>query len=201
MNAGQRPQFLRVERGTKKLRVLNSSVRRRSYDFCALRTKNPERSAQVWQPHATARFGLTNAGRRAECYDSVRRASDLGRRTKCLGFRGAPSVLNAVTNVYTEYFRPSRSAPGARRVVCFDGGFSLLACDMRLTGRPPGARSFRAMPKIEPHNRDTNGDPAPAFATDAEIEMAERLRHQLEEQRVAPPAAPPPPRARASDGH
>jgi hypothetical protein len=48
------------------------------------------------------------------------------------------------------------------------------------------------MLKIEPHNRDTNGDPAPSFATDAEIEFAGQLRHQLEERYLAPPAATAP---------
>ena len=47
------------------------------------------------------------------------------------------------------------------------------------------------MLKIELHN-DTNGDPAPSFASDAEIQIAEQLRHQLEEQRLAKSAGAPP---------
>lgn len=38
------------------------------------------------------------------------------------------------------------------------------------------------MIKPEPHNHDTGGDPAPTFATDAEIEIADHLRHQLEKR-------------------
>jgi hypothetical protein len=45
------------------------------------------------------------------------------------------------------------------------------------------------MLKIELQNRDTNGDPAPSFATDADIEFAGQLRHQLEERYLAPPVA------------
>lgn len=45
-----------------------------------------------------------------------------------------------------------------------------------------------AMIKPEPHNHDTGGDPAPTFATDAEIEIADHLRHQLEERYLAPSA-------------
>lgn len=48
------------------------------------------------------------------------------------------------------------------------------------------------MLNIELHNRDVNVDPAPSFATDAEIEFAERLRDQLEERYLAPAAAPTP---------
>lgn len=38
------------------------------------------------------------------------------------------------------------------------------------------------MLKIEQHNHDRVDDPPPAFATDAEIEIADQLRHQLEER-------------------
>jgi hypothetical protein len=54
--------------------------------------------------------------------------------------------------------------------------------------------------KIERYNTDTIGDPAPRFATDAEIEIAEQLRHQLEERYLAPSAARPPVPARSSAG-
>ena len=38
------------------------------------------------------------------------------------------------------------------------------------------------MLKTEVHNHDINGDPAPNVASDADIEIAEQLRHQLEER-------------------
>ena len=38
------------------------------------------------------------------------------------------------------------------------------------------------MLKIELYNHDNNGDPAVSFATDAEIEIADQLRHQLEQE-------------------
>jgi hypothetical protein len=54
------------------------------------------------------------------------------------------------------------------------------------------------MVKIEVHNHHTDADPAPSFATDAEIQIADQLRHQLEEQRLARSAgAPPAPRVQA----
>ena len=46
------------------------------------------------------------------------------------------------------------------------------------------------MLKIELYNHDTNVDPAPSFATDAEIEIADQLRHQLEERYLASSAPP-----------
>jgi hypothetical protein len=53
-------------------------------------------------------------------------------------------------------------------------------------------RSFHqkesVMLKVELHNRYTNGDPAARFATATEIEIAEKLRHQLEERYLAPSA-------------
>ena len=42
------------------------------------------------------------------------------------------------------------------------------------------------MLKIELYNQDASGDPAVKFATDAEIETAERLRRQLEDRYFAP---------------
>ena len=44
------------------------------------------------------------------------------------------------------------------------------------------------MLNIELYNDDSNGEPAASFATDAEIEIADRLRHQLEERYLAPSA-------------
>jgi hypothetical protein len=55
------------------------------------------------------------------------------------------------------------------------------------------------MLKSELHNRETNCDPAPCFPTDAEIEIADRLRHQLEERYLAPSAATPASQAPSSD--
>jgi hypothetical protein len=46
------------------------------------------------------------------------------------------------------------------------------------------------MLKIELYNRDSSNEPAATFATDAEIEIADRLRHQLEERYLAPSAPP-----------
>jgi hypothetical protein len=38
------------------------------------------------------------------------------------------------------------------------------------------------MLKVEPYNHDINGEPEVRFATDAEIEVADQLRRQLEER-------------------
>ena len=38
------------------------------------------------------------------------------------------------------------------------------------------------MLKIELYKHDNVGDPSASFATDAEIEIADQLRHQLEER-------------------
>jgi len=38
------------------------------------------------------------------------------------------------------------------------------------------------MVKIELHNYDAGVEPAPSFATDADIALAQQLRHQLEER-------------------
>ena len=53
---------------------------------------------------------------------------------------------------------------------------------------------------IELHNHDINGDPAPSYATDAEIELADKLRHQLEERYLAPSAPVAALLARSSEG-
>jgi hypothetical protein len=39
------------------------------------------------------------------------------------------------------------------------------------------------------HYPDSSGEPTPDFPTDAEIELAERLRQQLEKQYLGPPAS------------
>ena len=57
------------------------------------------------------------------------------------------------------------------------------------------------MPRIELYNLDNSGDPPASFATDAEIEIANRLRHQLEERYLAPSAQHSPLYMRSSKGH
>ncbi len=51
------------------------------------------------------------------------------------------------------------------------------------------------MLKVELNNRNSDGDPEPCFATSSEIEIAERLRHQLEKRLLAPFTTPPASRA------
>ena len=58
------------------------------------------------------------------------------------------------------------------------------------------------MLKIELYNHGSSGEPAASFATDAEIEIADRLRHLLEERYLAPSAPSSPSqgvRAKATD--
>jgi hypothetical protein len=57
------------------------------------------------------------------------------------------------------------------------------------------------MYRIELHNSDSNSDPVPSFATDAEIEFAEQLRHQLEERYLAPAAAAAAVQTRSNEPH
>jgi len=45
------------------------------------------------------------------------------------------------------------------------------------------------MLKIEFNNQDSSNEPAPRFATDAEIALAEQLRQQLEAHYFGRPAA------------
>jgi hypothetical protein len=56
-------------------------------------------------------------------------------------------------------------------------------------------RSFQSkeldMLKIEQYSHDNSSDPPPSFATGAEIEIADRLRHELEERYLAPRAPLP----------
>jgi len=44
------------------------------------------------------------------------------------------------------------------------------------------------MLEVEMYNHDANADPPVSFATDAEIEIADRLRRQLEERYLTPSA-------------
>ena len=46
------------------------------------------------------------------------------------------------------------------------------------------------MIRTELYNHDADADPVTSFATDAEIEFADQLRHQLEERYLARPAPP-----------
>ena len=57
------------------------------------------------------------------------------------------------------------------------------------------------MLNIEPYNQDSDFDPAPSFATDAENELADELRRRLEERYLAPCAPSSPMPARAGKGH
>ena len=44
------------------------------------------------------------------------------------------------------------------------------------------------MNRTELYNHDPDADPVSSFATDAEIEFADQLRHQLEERYLPRPA-------------
>ena len=57
------------------------------------------------------------------------------------------------------------------------------------------------MLNAELQDRDASVDPAARYATDTEIEIAYRLRHQLEERYLAPYAPPAPWRTEAKDTH
>ena len=48
------------------------------------------------------------------------------------------------------------------------------------------------MLKIEPYSHEPEGDPPAAFATDAEIAIADRLRRHLEARYLAESEASPP---------
>jgi len=56
------------------------------------------------------------------------------------------------------------------------------------------------MPKIQLHNHDPGVEPTPRFASDAEIRLAEQLRHQLEERYLGPSAARSPLQAQSGEG-
>jgi hypothetical protein len=57
------------------------------------------------------------------------------------------------------------------------------------------------MLKAELNTYDTNNDPASCFATDAEIEVAEQLRHRIEERYLARSSAPLPLPSHSSEVH
>ena len=57
------------------------------------------------------------------------------------------------------------------------------------------------MLKTELYNHDNIGDPPANFATDAEIEIADQLRHQLEERYLALSAPYSPLQVRSGKDH
>jgi hypothetical protein len=57
------------------------------------------------------------------------------------------------------------------------------------------------MRKIQLPDHDATVEPAPLYASDAEIELAQQLRHQLEERYLGPSEAPSPLRDRKGDNH
>ena len=57
------------------------------------------------------------------------------------------------------------------------------------------------MRKKELSDREASVEPAPLYASDADIELAQRLRHQLEERYLGPSQAPSPLRYRKGDNH
>jgi hypothetical protein len=57
------------------------------------------------------------------------------------------------------------------------------------------------MRKLQPPDHDAIVEPAPLYASDAEIALAQRLRHQLEERYLGPSEAPSPLRYRKDDNH
>ena len=57
------------------------------------------------------------------------------------------------------------------------------------------------MRKNQLSDRDVDVDPAPLYASDADIELAQQLRHQLEERYLGPSQAPSPLRYRKGDNH
>ena len=50
-------------------------------------------------------------------------------------------------------------------------------------------------------DRDATVEPAPLYASDADIELAQQLRHELEERYLGPSQAPSPLRYRKGDNH
>jgi hypothetical protein len=89
----------------------------------------------------------------------------------------------AVANVYTSASRRAFRSSNTSFAVCFDRTFH---CWHGICSK--GA----AMPKIDLRDHDTTVEPAPRFATDAEIKLAEQLRCQLEERYLSPTAASSP---------
>ena len=57
------------------------------------------------------------------------------------------------------------------------------------------------MRKNQLPDRDATVEPAPLYASDADIELAQQLRHQLEERYLGPSQTPSPLRYRKGDNH
>ena len=57
------------------------------------------------------------------------------------------------------------------------------------------------MLETELYNQDTSGDPAAAYTTEAEIAIADQLRHRLEELYFPPSAPSLPSRMRSGESH
>ena len=57
------------------------------------------------------------------------------------------------------------------------------------------------MRKNQLPDRDATVEPAPLYASDADIELAQQLRHQLEERYLGPSQAPSPLRYLKGDNH
>lgn len=57
------------------------------------------------------------------------------------------------------------------------------------------------MRKNQSPAHDANVEPAPRYASDADIELAQQLRHQLEERYLDPSEVPSPLRDRKGDNH
>jgi len=91
-----------------------------------------------------------------------------------------------VVIVYTERFRASVT-------------FSELVCFNKIFHCWHAVCVGHVMLKIQLHNHDASAEPAPSFASDAEIELAEQLRHQLEERYLGVSAAPPPLQERSGE--
>jgi hypothetical protein len=86
-----------------------------------------------------------------------------------------------VANVYSEGIKASVSFSDLQPALCFHRTFHCwhAICEQKCI-----------MPKVELHNQHRSVEPAPRFASDAEIAFAEQLRHQLEERLLGPSAAP-----------
>jgi hypothetical protein len=57
------------------------------------------------------------------------------------------------------------------------------------------------MIEIELHNNDAGFEPAPRFASDADIELAEQLRYRLEQRYFGPSGKPSPAQPVWRKGH
>ena len=57
------------------------------------------------------------------------------------------------------------------------------------------------MRKNQLPDHDASAEPTPLYASDADIELAQLLRHQLEERYLGPAEAPSPMRYRKGDNH